>query len=702
MAITPTFWQVTTADPIDIGNDELTFEAVYGAQQTAVPLTYPVTTREAAAGLVAGTVAGTVMDDTKLPGDVRRYGAVENEAATATTSVNTAAIQAALNSNGYVWFQPGETYMTGMLIPNNNNTIDLNGATLMMLAGVDDNTAVIRISPRYGGSSTYYDPAITLRENVRVINGTIDGNRVNQTGHTNPVATCVHYNAGYDPSTSDHGLNAFSIEYEVDGVWIENVNAVNCWTDGAHVYRVVGEYPKNIIWTDVLFDNNGRQGLSIVGGNYLRHTRCTFSNTNQSGLPLGPWAGVDIEPYEDLKNITFTDCIFRDNDGRGLTVLMSSESQLYGLFVENCLMQDNGQGNTDLENALGGGVRAGVHDVLFSNCVINERISVQPSASSKIATTLALAAVALDPTITVVDDTEIADGDEIGVALDSGARHWTTVSGPPVANVVTLTDVMPSAAAIGKDIYNEALMLTAGVSFSNCVIGYDETYDGTYSAGALLIRDNNRDSEVLLTGCRLRGDRDNVNTGILDAAACVGSKLTVSGCHIINRSVGTSAVGAFLTSGDGYEGEVTINGTIIEAARYPVRSGDGNTYVNIGGGSVLRAFGGASSIGYWNYSTNNPRGDIVVLSDVQIEGCNQGVVKGGPAAATTGTVSVNGSRFVNCTTNTVGLNGTSEFRGPSTNPGTDAIKAGMGSIYQSTTDGSVWRNTDGATAWTAM
>jgi len=76
MTLTPTFWQVTTADPIDIGNDELTFEAVYGAQQQATIPVYPLTIAEQAAGISAGSNPGDVVDTSKEPGDVRRYGAV--------------------------------------------------------------------------------------------------------------------------------------------------------------------------------------------------------------------------------------------------------------------------------------------------------------------------------------------------------------------------------------------------------------------------------------------------------------------------------------------------------------------------------------------------------------------------------------------------------------------------------------------------
>ena len=68
-------------------------------------------------------------------------------------------------------------------------------------------------------------------------------------------------------------------------------------------------------------------------------------------------------------------------------------------------------------------------------------------------TELAVAAVATDLTITVDDASGILNGDFIGIMLDDGTAHWTTVNGAPVGNVVTLTVAMPGAAAIDNDVY---------------------------------------------------------------------------------------------------------------------------------------------------------------------------------------------------------------------------------------------------------
>lgn len=65
-------------------------------------------------------------------------------------------------------------------------------------------------------------------------------------------------------------------------------------------------------------------------------------------------------------------------------------------------------------------------------------------------TTLSVAGNGTDIMITVTTVTGITSGDVIGIQLDSGAAHWTTVNGAPVGNVVTLAVALPNNAAIGS------------------------------------------------------------------------------------------------------------------------------------------------------------------------------------------------------------------------------------------------------------
>lgn len=62
---------------------------------------------------------------------------------------------------------------------------------------------------------------------------------------------------------------------------------------------------------------------------------------------------------------------------------------------------------------------------------------------------LATAAVAGAGTVTLTSVAGIDSGDTIGVQLDAGTNYWTTVSGAPSGNVVTLGAALPSAASAG-------------------------------------------------------------------------------------------------------------------------------------------------------------------------------------------------------------------------------------------------------------
>lgn len=90
-------------------------------------------------------------------------------------------------------------------------------------------------------------------------------------------------------------------------------------------------------------------------------------------------------------------------------------------------------------------------------------------------TTLSVAAVATDTTITVTSATGIADGDNIGVELSDGTRQWTTVSGSPAGNVVTLSAALTGDAASELTVYaytnalERPLRITQMIRRSDCV-----------------------------------------------------------------------------------------------------------------------------------------------------------------------------------------------------------------------------------------
>lgn len=58
-----------------------------------------------------------------------------------------------------------------------------------------------------------------------------------------------------------------------------------------------------------------------------------------------------------------------------------------------------------------------------------------------------------DLTVDVDSISGIADGDSIGITLDSGMIQWTAVSGTPAGDTVTLLEALDGAAAIGNVVY---------------------------------------------------------------------------------------------------------------------------------------------------------------------------------------------------------------------------------------------------------
>lgn len=68
-------------------------------------------------------------------------------------------------------------------------------------------------------------------------------------------------------------------------------------------------------------------------------------------------------------------------------------------------------------------------------------------------TTIGADEAAGQTSLTVASITGIANADTIGIVLDDGTMHWTTVNGAPSGTTVVVTSALPSAAASGKSVY---------------------------------------------------------------------------------------------------------------------------------------------------------------------------------------------------------------------------------------------------------
>ena len=75
------------------------------------------------------------------------------------------------------------------------------------------------------------------------------------------------------------------------------------------------------------------------------------------------------------------------------------------------------------------------------------------ATQSYVATEIATAAADGASSIVVDSITGISDGDYIGVVVDDGSVHWTTVNGAPAGSTITLTDALDDSAGIDNKVY---------------------------------------------------------------------------------------------------------------------------------------------------------------------------------------------------------------------------------------------------------
>ena len=75
------------------------------------------------------------------------------------------------------------------------------------------------------------------------------------------------------------------------------------------------------------------------------------------------------------------------------------------------------------------------------------------ATGSYVATTIATAAASGATSISVASITGVASADYVGVVVDDGTIHWTTVSGAPASATITLTTALDAAAAVGNAVF---------------------------------------------------------------------------------------------------------------------------------------------------------------------------------------------------------------------------------------------------------
>lgn len=263
---------------------------------------------------------------------VRTFGALGNG-----VHDDTAAIQATINSlpkSGGTVHIPAGRYMVDALRP-----IQLHSNTrLWMAAGAE-----LDVIPN--ASTRYYAIKVTNVHDVRIVGGTIRGDRARHQGTTGEWGYGINISGSTD-------------------VVVKGVKVSDCWGDGLLVGGTGNEsrgdlVRSNRVWIDhVTSDNNRRQGLTIAPAQNVWVTNSVFSN--QFGTL--PEAGIDIEPQTQglVSDVHLLHNTFSGNHGNGIEL----HDHIDGLYVSNNqMLQNHGFGVL----AVAGGNMAFDHNTMSQN-----------------------------------------------------------------------------------------------------------------------------------------------------------------------------------------------------------------------------------------------------------------------------------------------------------------------------------------------
>jgi parallel beta-helix repeat protein len=310
---TTIYYRVTSADPVNVGISNVTFEEVSGSvtQASIGAALYPRTAAEIASGVVPTSYIYP-------PGDVRRYGATGDGSTDDTLAINNALLS---NSDVYV---PDGTYMidadgtwtgatnsgaTGGISMRDNQRLTLSAGAILKAITTD--------SPAYN-IVRCYDVS-----NVIIEGGTIQGERSTHTG-----------------VTGEHGF-AVGI-WGSDNVTIRDVVLKDCWGDGLFVDHVSSTPSTNIVIDKIRCTNNRRNGASLVWANKVRVSNSTFDS--QTGT--APQAGLGIEPdvTKSVFDVTVSYCDFYGNVGNGFYASKVNGVAVYNIIVDGCSSRSNANG----------------------------------------------------------------------------------------------------------------------------------------------------------------------------------------------------------------------------------------------------------------------------------------------------------------------------------------------------------------------
>ena len=144
-----------------------------------------------------------------------------------------------------------------------------------------------------------------------------------------------------------YGTNIDSHAFNMRSCWnisVKDCSFINSFQDGMYVnvdydlgYEAIS---KNAVFENCTFDNNWRQGVSLIAARDFTFINCSFTNTNapeDNNHEYAPEAGVDLESnatniLHSIMDISFISCDFSGNNGQGILITSTQTPKNINFF----------------------------------------------------------------------------------------------------------------------------------------------------------------------------------------------------------------------------------------------------------------------------------------------------------------------------------------------------------------------------------
>lgn len=206
----------------------------------------------------------------------------------------------------------------------------------------------------------------------------LDGNRENLTfgGYYGDV------NPGYQ--IAGYGVYLFN---NTGQITLENINSHHQPTDG-----LIGNgpgvktTPENVTIINCHGNDNGRNGLSVVGGHGWQFHKCRF---DRNGALSGPMAGIDLEAEggKYVRGCSFYDCVSENNGGTALSSIGALTTG--NMWYRGRLLGTNsycyyGTSGEDAMKFFGTTFLGGLSNVFtetFTDCIFSDDVTKSPTGT---------------------------------------------------------------------------------------------------------------------------------------------------------------------------------------------------------------------------------------------------------------------------------------------------------------------------------